>query len=164
MRREQRRETDAAEADDAALEPGVIAAVLTTAPDAGDDGATEDRRLVERQLAVDPDAGLGGDRGVFREGGHAEVMVELAAAVQAPRARQQRAHAVGLCAGLAQGRSVLQARRAMAAAGTNTVTTWSPTARRVTPSPKASTTPAPSWPSTMGIGRGRLPSMTDRSE
>jgi hypothetical protein len=34
--------------------------------------------------------------------------------------------------------------------GENSVTTWSPTASEVTPSPMASTTPAPSWPSTVG--------------
>ena len=34
--------------------------------------------------------------------------------------------------------------------GENSVTTWSPGATLVTPSPTASTTPAPSWPSTHG--------------
>src|SRR5918997_5561570 len=39
--------------------------------------------------------------------------------------------------------------------GTKTSTTWSPRARPVTPSPTASTVPEASWPSTMGVGRGR---------
>ena len=34
--------------------------------------------------------------------------------------------------------------------GENSVTTWSPGATRLTPSPTRSTTPAPSWPSTVG--------------
>jgi hypothetical protein len=34
--------------------------------------------------------------------------------------------------------------------GENSVTTWSPGFSEVTPSPIASTTPAPSWPSTVG--------------
>ena len=34
--------------------------------------------------------------------------------------------------------------------GENSVTTWSPGSTSVTPSPTASTTPAPSWPSTVG--------------
>jgi hypothetical protein len=34
--------------------------------------------------------------------------------------------------------------------GEKSVTTWSPGATEVTPSPTASTTPAPSWPSTHG--------------
>ena len=34
--------------------------------------------------------------------------------------------------------------------GANSVTTWSPSATSVTPSPTRSTTPAPSWPSTHG--------------
>ena len=34
--------------------------------------------------------------------------------------------------------------------GENSVTTWSPTASELTPSPIFSTTPAPSWPSTVG--------------
>src|SRR6202044_3903624 len=48
--------------------------------------------------------------------------------------------------------------------GTNTSTTWSPAWRSVTPSPTASTIPAASWPSAMGVGRGREPSITDRAE
>ena len=36
-------------------------------------------------------------------------------------------------------------------------TTWSPTARSVTPGPSASTTPAASWPSTTGTDGGRSP-------
>jgi hypothetical protein len=34
--------------------------------------------------------------------------------------------------------------------GEKSVTTWSPGATELTPSPTASTTPAPSWPSTVG--------------
>src|SRR5690625_3592408 len=48
--------------------------------------------------------------------------------------------------------------------GTNTMTTWSPTARLLTPGPSSSTTPDASWPSTMGRPRGRSPLITERSE
>jgi len=48
--------------------------------------------------------------------------------------------------------------------GTKSMTTWSPTSRSVTPSPSAWITPAASWPSTMGVSRGRSPLMMDRSE
>ena len=41
--------------------------------------------------------------------------------------------------------------------------TWSPTATVVTPSPSASTTPAPSWPRTAGSGFGVAPVMTFQS-
>ena len=41
--------------------------------------------------------------------------------------------------------------------------TWSPGTTCVTPAPTASTTPAPSWPSTTGTGKGMVPSTTDRS-
>ena len=41
--------------------------------------------------------------------------------------------------------------------------TWSPTATAVTPSPTASTTPAPSWPSTAGSGFGVAPVITFQS-
>ena len=41
--------------------------------------------------------------------------------------------------------------------------TWSPTATSVTPSPTASTTPAPSWPSTTGSGFGVAPVITFQS-
>ncbi|OLE22898.1 MAG: hypothetical protein AUG49_17605 [Catenulispora sp. 13_1_20CM_3_70_7] len=42
--------------------------------------------------------------------------------------------------------------------------TWSPTETRVTPSPTATTSPAPSWPGTNGTGCGSTPVMADRSE
>ncbi len=42
-------------------------------------------------------------------------------------------------------------------------TTWSPGFTLVTASPTASTTPAPSWPSTAGGGHGIVPSSTLRS-
>src|SRR3990167_3959524 len=48
--------------------------------------------------------------------------------------------------------------------GTNSRMTWSPGSRSITPSPSASTTPAASWPSTMGVRRGRSPLMMERSE
>jgi hypothetical protein len=41
--------------------------------------------------------------------------------------------------------------------------TWSPTLTRVTAAPTSSTTPAPSWPRTTGIGVGKLPSRMSRS-
>src|SRR5262245_12981875 len=48
--------------------------------------------------------------------------------------------------------------------GTNTMTTWSPFFRSSTPGPISSTMPAASWPSAIGVGRGRSPLITDRSE
>src|SRR3954452_10655717 len=42
-------------------------------------------------------------------------------------------------------------------------TTWSPSLTVVTEGPTASTTPAPSCPSTTGVGNGMVPVMTDRS-
>ena len=42
-------------------------------------------------------------------------------------------------------------------------TTWSPTFTLVTASPTCSTTPAPSWPRTTGVGNGMVPSTTDTS-
>ena len=44
------------------------------------------------------------------------------------------------------------------------MTTRRPTARSVTAEPTASTRPAASWPRSIGTGRTRLPSSTDRSE
>ena len=41
--------------------------------------------------------------------------------------------------------------------------TWSPTFTRVTAAPTSSTTPAPSWPRTTGIGVGNVPSRMSRS-
>ncbi len=42
-------------------------------------------------------------------------------------------------------------------------TTWSPGRTVVTSEPTASTTPAPSWPMTTGVGNGMVPSSTDWS-
>ena len=43
------------------------------------------------------------------------------------------------------------------------MTTWSPTLTERTSEPTASTTPAPSWPSTDGAFHGMVPLITDRS-
>ena len=43
------------------------------------------------------------------------------------------------------------------------MTTWSPGLTERTSLPTASTTPAPSWPSTDGAFHGMVPLMTDRS-
>ena len=48
--------------------------------------------------------------------------------------------------------------------GAHESVTWSPTATPVTPSPSASTTPAPSWPSTAGHGVSAVPSIAFWSE
>ncbi|MCY1547264.1 hypothetical protein D9M68_833100 [compost metagenome] len=48
--------------------------------------------------------------------------------------------------------------------GTNTMATWSPGFRSVTPGPASTTSPDDSCPSTIGTPRGRSPLMTDRSE
>ena len=52
------------------------------------------------------------------------------------------------CSRIARQRFVLSLRQCRHSrhCGENNVMTWSPTARSVTPSPSASTTPAPSWP------------------
>ena len=53
---------------------------------------------------------------------------------------------------------------AIAAGGDETeMITWSPTLRSVTPSPTSATTPAASWPSTIGGGSGKVPLVADRS-
>ena len=43
------------------------------------------------------------------------------------------------------------------------MTTWSPTLTERTSEPTASTTPAPSWPSTDGAFHGMVPLITERS-
>ena len=48
--------------------------------------------------------------------------------------------------------------------GMNETEIWSPTANSVTPSPSSVTTPAPSWPPTVGRGAGRVPSKMCSSE
>src|SRR4051794_5858001 len=49
-------------------------------------------------------------------------------------------------------------------AGTKAMITWSPTSKPSVFAPVSTTSPAASWPRTIGITRGREPSITDRSE
>ena len=48
--------------------------------------------------------------------------------------------------------------------GTKLMITRAPGFTLLTPSPTVSTKPAPSWPSTTGVGIGMVPFTTDRSE
>ncbi len=48
--------------------------------------------------------------------------------------------------------------------GTKESDTWSPGSKPCASGPSSTTSPAASWPSTIGITRGREPSITDRSE
>ena len=136
--------------------------------DAGEHGAAEQRRLVERQVRRRSSPASGARRP--RESAkaeHAEMVVDRASPSQCSRARarQQRAGAVGGRARLAQRRTPFGAGRAMAAARHEDHDDMIADARgRCTPRPSSSTTPAASWPSAIGIGRGRSPLMTERSE
>ena len=134
--------------------------------DAGEHGAAEQGRLVERQLGIDLDQRAARDRGVLGEARDAEMVVDRRAVgpVQPARAREQRAGAVRRRTRLAQAGRPSAHGPQWPQDGTNTQTTWSPRARSSTPGPTSSTMPAASWPSAIGIGRGRSPLITDRSE
>ena len=65
--------------------------------------------------------------------------------------------------GHAHGRPARHDRQTPHGTSQDKATGW-PTRTLVTPGPTASTTPAPSWPMTIGVGRGHSPSRTCRSE
>ena len=162
---EQRRQADAAEADDGKRRACDIAAVLTTAPTpvitaqpnsaASANGRSGSTRTSERRETVVNSANPETPRWW---------LTRLRRAGRAARAREQRACGVRRKARLAERGPARPQGRSAPQLGTNAATTWSPRFRSVTPWPRASTMPAISWPSTIGIGRGRLPSMTERSE
>ena len=105
---------------------------------------------------------LGHEAGIVEEVGEASMISPWA--TMSCWCSCQAAGAVCLAPGSHKaGRPVAQGRQ-RPQLGMNTSTTWSPTAKSSTPSPTSSTMPAASWPSTIGIGRGRLPSITERSE
>ena len=111
-------QTHAAQADDddalARLDPSGV----HHGADAGQDGAAEQGRLLERQGRVDLHQRPARDHGVFGEGGTAQVVVDgLALAENAAGAGQQLAPAIGGGAGFAQGGAAAGARVAMTAGG-----------------------------------------------
>ena len=93
-------------------------------------------------------------------------MVEVGAgAVRATPATEQRAGRVGGSAGSHCGGATRLARgRGEAQLGTKAVHHVIADLQVGDASAEFSTTPAPPWPSTIGGGRGRLPSITERSE
>ena len=92
-----------------------------------------------------------------------QVMDALVAAVKSGRAVAHRArvHALG-CLGAEVG-ATLEAEAAAAAGRREGEHHVLAHPASVTPSPTASITPAPSWPSTIGVGAGHLPSRKERS-
>ena len=114
---QQRAQADAAQADHRHRGAGLHPCGVDHRAHAGEHGAAEQRRLVERQLGVDLDQRVARHRGVLGKAGDAQVMLHRRAVgpVQPARAREQRACAVRGRARLAQGRPALGAGAAMAA-------------------------------------------------
>ena len=165
-RAEQRREPDAAEADHRHRRARAHLRGVDDGADAGEHGAPEQRGFVERQLRVDLHQRTPRHDCVFREHRAAEMVIDRLAVL-----RQPSSHPTATCPRRSPRRRARTAPGRPSAhggqwpqLGTNTITTWSPRFRSVTPSPSASTMPDASWPSAIGIGRGRSPLITERSE
>ena len=133
---------------------------------AGQHRAPEDGGDVGRHVVLDRDDRPDVDDGVRRERGDPEVVVDRRAVAGQPAATaEQLAGAVAHRAGTARHPAVGGAAGALAAAGQEGHD--DPLARPRgcrRPAPSASTRPLASWPSSIGTGRARLPSTTDRSE
>ncbi len=85
-------------------------------------------------------------------------------AAQPPRAREQRARGIGRRARFAQCGASLRARQAMPATRHEHQHHVIALLEVIHAGPDSSTVPAASCPSTMGVGRGRSPLITDKSE
>ena len=107
-------------------------------------------------LVDDDGLGLADDGALGEHAGVGELEGLLAADREGPGQAPEGVAAVG---GLAPVAGVALA--AVAERGEHDVVADSATL--VTPAPTASTTPAPSWPSTTGVGNGMVPSITDTS-
>ena len=146
--------------------PGRTPAVRQTAPVPGGHRAAGDRRHVEADVVGDRDAARGRHDGVRRERGEERVVVDGRAAARQPR-RPVEQSAVAHARPRARA-EVLEAARALGAARRRTASTraspWRPARGRRTPAPTASTTPAPSCPSTAGQRVGAVPSIALKSE
>ncbi len=166
-RAEHRGEPDAAQPDRPPRSaPVASCAVLTTAPTPVSTAQPNSAASVERQLRVDLHQRAARHRRVFGEGRAPRWWYERLAvrgavarwplsSVPAVLATAPGSHSAGRPS--AHGAQWPQL-------GTKTITTWSPRSRSSTPAPVASTMPAASWPSTIGVGRGRSPLITERSE
>ena len=146
--------------------PGSSLAVLIDRANAGQHRAAEQGGEFERQVGVDLHARFARHHRMGRKGRDAEKMVDrLGVEREPPLAGEQRPGGVRLCPRLAERRTPGRARAAAAAARHEHqhdmiagVRGRSP--RRRLPRRFA----AASWPSAIGVGRGREPSITDRSE
>ena len=151
----------------ATLSPGRTPAVLKTAPTPVSTAQPNSAAISAGRCGGTRTAEAGGDHRLRGEARNPQVLVQRRARAVAPGrgAGKQHAGRVGARApgSHSAGRpSVQQPQRPQA--GTKENTTCSPGTNSVTPGPTSTTTPVASWPSAIGIGRGRTPSITERSE
>ena len=148
--------------------PGLDPRRVDRGADAGEDRAAEQRGELEGQLGVDLHRRARGDDDVVGEGGDAEVVVEL---VDRRGGSSRRSPLSSVPAALAAAPGSQSAARParqgpqLAAGGDegeDDVVARREAARRS--APVSTTSPAASWPSAIGITRGREPSITERSE
>ena len=141
------------------LAPGSTFAVLTTAPTPVMTEQPTRLALVERHVLAHRDRPRFGDHRVLGKGGHAgEVMDVLAVAVQPDRAvEEEPARGVGA---VAKDRPPADAVVAPAAVRPEVEDDRLARLDLVQPGPTRSTTPAASWPSTMGSGIVHSPFIT----
>ena len=158
------REPDAAEPDDGDAGPGRHLGRLEDGADPGRDAAA-DERGDGRVDAIGQ--GDGGRLRHHRRLGHradAAIREDRLAAVRGEDRRAVR-HPVAERRGVgARPRPARPARSAPPHGTSHDSATGWPTRSVCTPGPTASTTPAPSWPIAIGVGRGHSPSRTWRSE
>ena len=137
----------------AAVHPGPV----EDGADAGQDAAADERGGGQRDVRRDPHRLDGLDHRAFREG-----RVGRRTGTAARRRREKGCPGRPIALRHMVGRPRSQSAQAPQLASVDSAT-WSPGPTWVTPAPTASTTPAPSWPSTTGTGNGMVPSTTDRS-
>ena len=141
------------------VEPASTPAGEEHRADARQRGAAEQRRLLQRharrRAAAPPAPRRRGARIAPRSPCRDRASRRRASCPSRRRAASRRRSRTG-ASGTAAGRPRWQSAH-FPHDGAHDSTTSSPTATLSTPSPTASTTPAPSWPSTIGVGRSHSP-------
>ena len=159
------RQPDAAEPDDRDARAGRHRGGLEHGPDPGRHAAADERRDRRIDAVGEGDGGRLGDDG--RAGHRADPAVRQDRPRRRGRSGPWRRRASGGGTTGSPGRPTAGRRRTPGRRRTGRATTArpaGPTDSDRTPGPTASTTPAPSWPIAIGVGRGQSPSRTWRSE
>ena len=141
-----------AAAEDGDLVPGADSSGFFRRAESGEHRASEQRRLVERHLRIDPDDGVARENDLFREAADAEKLRDRS--IAEPNAiHRSRGRVVGELAEMELSAPAVAALATSRRPRSDDVVAADDPRRR--PRPASSTTPDASWPSTTGVGHAK---------